>query len=870
MPQRTWLSERRTWLLPASAGLLLLACVPLPAPPPADVVVSAVQPVTLRSPTPEPTLGPPNYPTPRPSITPPTDLAPLLLPGGFVITFGRDGAQVISQVPGLFPGQGASAAGTGAAGGAGNGGAAGAAGGSGTGAGGAGSSGGASGTGSGGTGGAGGSAGSGTGTGGSGGTSGGGTGAGGSGGTSGGGGLVGTPRYDLPVRGVNMVSYHSPRLPGDDSAMFGPSDVVVNAAGEIYLADAAAHVIRISRRVSTPAGEVRRCERLAGNGAATHRDGVDVEASFQNPRGLALAKDGRLFVADTGNHCIRLIAPHATLAGVLAVYTVAGRPGVAGHRDGVGQEANFDQPWDLTVDREGNLLVSDRGNHCLRKVTPAGVVTTVAGTPSRSGYQDGDALQARFDDPQGIVVTAAGDLFVCDSDNHCLRRVAPTGLVSTYAGVAGTRGHRNGPADAALFHTPTFLSLAKDGSFYVSDSGNRRLRQVGSDYVVRTLAGTGEAGELDGPGAFATFRGLAGVAWDETQGILMAEELNRTLRVLRYEHSVTTDFGHTTPGDRDDRVGEARFRQPIGLAFDRNGVMYLADTGNHTIRRITLQGEVALFAGRAATEGSRDGTRLDARFRRPRDVVVDLDGMIYVADTGNHCIRRIAPDASVTTLAGAGTAGFADGQGSAAQFNTPSDLSLGPDGNLYVADTGNHRIRMVTPSGAVTTLAGGAEPGFRDDRGSAAQFFQPSGLVVDGLGRVYIADRGNHALRLLTRDSQGGIRVRTFAGAGGQPGYRDGAGLSARFNEPTGLSLDGDNRLYVADTGNSLLRRVEVDGSVTTAAGAVVPSTGAPRSGYADGLSNQAMFSAPEGVLVDLLGYVYVVDTANHCIRRIH
>jgi streptogramin lyase len=802
------------------------ACVPEPVIP----EVTPTRAPSLRPVATAASFGPPVFPTPRPRISPPRDVSDgtqFIPPTGGPAADPNDGT---SQVPGVQPGQGSGVLPENNGGGAG--------------------------------GGAGGSGGSGSGAGGS-----------GSGGASGGqtlADILAQRRFELPILGLNALSLHRPNLPGDNSSFQSPAGVVWGPGEQIFIADAGGHRVWVSRLVEVAQGVVRQVQPYAGDGTANYLDALDVTARFNTPHGLALSSNGRLLITDTGNHCVRMILPSAAGGGVQMVSTLAGKGGTSGYMDEVGASALFNQPWGIVVDAEGNAYVSERGNHCIRKITPAGVVTTLAGQSGTAGHRDGDPRTARFSDPRGLAIAPAGDIFVADTGNHCIRRIAPNGQVTTYAGVPGSAGFKQGLGAEAQFNAPVALARGGEGTLYVLDSNNRRVRRVTTDTIVSTYGGSGEAGVQDGPAPYATFQGLAGVAWDGRNNLVLTESTNRALRNIRIERVVTTDFGYTSPGARDDRLGEARFRAPTGMAFDRNGLLYVADAENHTVRRINLQGEVTTLAGLAGQPGNINGTLAQVRFRRPRQLVVDLDGVIYVADTGNHCIRRIGTDGTVTTLAGGTVAGFVDAVGSAARFNLPSDVTIGPDGNLIVTDAGNHRVRLVSPTGTVTTLAGAATPGFQDGSGADARFFRPMGVVVNRSGRIFIVDQGNHAVRSLTRNNDGSVSVQTLAGVGGAPGYRDGEALGAQFNEPGGISLDGDDRLYIADTGNSLIRRVDPNGQVLTYAGLREGSPSRPRSGFADGLVDVAQFSAPEGVLVDLSGYVHIADTANNCLRRIH
>lgn len=265
---------------------------------------------------------------------------------------------------------------------------------------------------------------------------------------------------------------------------------------------------------------------------------------------------------------------------------------------------------------------------------------------------------------------------------------------------------------------------------------------------------------------------------------------------------------------------------------------------------------VAPFAGDGVS-GHRDGPKEQARFTWPTDMAVAPDWTVYVADFGNNLIRRIGSDGQITTLAGDGTAGYADGQGTAARFNGPNGLSLGPDGNIYVADAGNARIRRVTPGGSVTTVAGSGERGLRDGAAAGAWFGYPTGLAFDPDGALYVVDRWVHTVRRVTADGQ----VTTVAG-NGTPGFVDGKGEGARFNNPLSAAWDPYWGLVVTDSGNHALRRVAPDGTVITLAGGPFP-------GSRDGSATQAEFFWDTGITSDGRGGLYVSDANNFRIRRI-
>jgi hypothetical protein len=325
---------------------------------------------------------------------------------------------------------------------------------------------------------------------------------------------------------------------------------------------------------------------------------------------------------------------------------------------------------------------------------------------------------------------------------------------------------------------------------------------------------------------------------------------------------VTTLAGWPGSGGIADGTGwAARFDAPGAVRLDSAGNAYVADSYNHTIRRITPAGAVTTLAGSARVAGSTDGVGSAARFNGPGGVATDVAGNVYVADSGNYTIRKITPAGAVTTLAGtAGTSGSVDGTGTAARFADPQNLTVDGAGNIYVADGAGDTLRKVTPAGVVTTLAGtAAKAGTTDGTGAAARFNNPTGIAVDSAGNLYVADNGNNTVRKVTPAGA----VTTLAGTGGRSGSTDGTGTGARFNQPAGVGVDAFGNVYVADYGNGTVRQISVAGIVTTAAGL------AGHFENVNGLPSAARFEAPSDIGLDAGGNVYVSDPVDQTIRRI-
>jgi sugar lactone lactonase YvrE len=298
----------------------------------------------------------------------------------------------------------------------------------------------------------------------------------------------------------------------------------------------------------------------------------------------------------------------------------------------------------------------------------------------------------------------------------------------------------------------------------------------------------------------AAFNSPKGVAIRSDGYILVADTSNHAIRTIDPSREVRTLAGDD-PGFADGRMDAARFYKPTGVAIDRQGNLYVADSGNNAIRKVTPDGMTVTLAG--GTKGERDGAGRQAQFNDPKSVAVDDQGTVYVVDAGNHRLRKITADGTVTTLAGS-TLGFEDGPGGEANFARPEGITIDNAGNILVADTLNHRIRKVTPQGHVTTLAGSGLQGMLDGPAAKARFNNPADVDMDVTGIVYVADSENNCVRMIRPDGS----VGTLAG---QPGttFTNGTGDLAQFYRPTGLNTDAVGKVYVADTGNDCIRRID-------------------------------------------------------------
>lgn len=350
-----------------------------------------------------------------------------------------------------------------------------------------------------------------------------------------------------------------------------------------------------------------------------------------------------------------------------------------------------------------------------------GISGGIFGAPSSPAINtgrnlDGKGTAARFNQPLGIATDSSDNIYVADGLNHTIRKISPTGVVTTLAGTAGLAGYTNDKGAAARFKRPTSVTTDSSGNIYVADSFNDAIRKINPSGVVTTLAGKPpnpfSRGGVDGVGQSAGFTNPGGVATDNAGNIYVADSNNDTIRKITTAGDVTTLAGKSVLGvaDHTDGTGPAaRFSLPRGIATDTAGNVYVADSNNNTIRKITPSSVVTTLAGKAGVTGHANGMAASASFNEPWGIAVDKAGNIFVAEAGNNSIRKINPAGVVTTLAGrAGEEGHADGTGAVARFNDPQGIATDTAGNVYVADTGNNIIRKITPAGVVTTVAGQA------------------------------------------------------------------------------------------------------------------------------------------------------------------
>ena len=689
----------------------------------------------------------------------------------------------------------------------------------------------------------------------------------------------------------------------------GPRGVAVDGAGNVYFADSGNNRIR---KIDAATGTIAT---IAGTGVHgfSGDGGPAVEAQISRAGGVAVDGAGNVYFADSGNNRIRKID---AATGTIATIAGTGVHGFSGD-GGPATEAQISRAEGVAVDGAGNVYFADYGNYGIRKVDSSGIITTIAGGGVGFGGDGGRAVGARLSPPRGVAVDGAGNVYIADSGNDRIRKVNASGIITTIAGTGEEGlGGDGGLAVEAQIHNPFGVAVDGAGNVYIADSGNHRIRKLtptgpvaqipaipggsGSfsisattpyslavewrepentasaitDYDVRYREAGSGGGFTDaqhgGTARTATLTGLRPDTAYEVQvratnaagtGAWSQLGIVRT----RDDYRIDTVAGGGAGGLGDDGPAiAARLSPPRGVAVDGAGNVYIAAVGR--IRKVDALGIITTIVGGGSGYSGAGGPAIAARVSGPRGVAVDGAGNVYFADSGNNRIRKIdAATGTIATIAGTGVHGFSGDGGPAveAQISRAGGVAVDGAGNVYFADSGNNRIRKIdAATGTIATIAGTGVHGFSGDGGPAteAQISRAEGVAVDGAGNVYFADYGNYGIRKV--DSSGIIT--TIAGGGVGFGGDGGRAVGARLSPPRGVAVDGAGNVYIADSGNDRIRKVNASGIITTIAG-----TGEEGLGGDGGLAVEAQIHNPFGVAVDGAGNVYIADSGNHRIRKL-
>jgi trimeric autotransporter adhesin len=672
-----------------------------------------------------------------------------------------------------------------------------------------------------------------------------------------------------------------------------PEHATSDKAGNIYFSSSTHCVFKLSTSgvLTLVAGNSR--AGFSGDG------GPAVNAQLNTPQGVALDPSGNLYIADSLNNRVRMVTPQ----GIISTFAGTGSsspdsvPG-SFNDGGPATQGLLKRPLGLATDSAGNVYIADTGDNLIREVTVNnGLIQSIAGDgyPSYHG-EDGPAVSSELHTPSDVAVDSSSNVWIADTVNEYIREiVASTGYIHHMVGNngtpnagPGTEGYTGDGAAAQLatLYSPVGVALDSTGNLYIVEQGDSRVREVNNQTGTITFPGTNlkvETGWIEtvvgtdvvgfsssGTTANATpLNYPTGMTVDASGNMFIADTLNLRLRkVSNNVISTAAGNGLLSYGGDGGSAASAQLNAPQGVAVDPSGDLFIADTNNNSIREVTPNGTITTVAGSGASGSGAAGNGTN-QFNGPLGMAADSNGNVYIADSQNARVVKLSSAGGLSTVAGNGTPGYGGDGGAAtsAQLNTPSGVAVDSAGNLYIADFSNNRIRKVTPTGTISTVAGNGNTGYTGDGGTAtnAQIAVARGVAVDGSGNLYIADTGNNAVRRVTpagiintiaivnnpvgiaTDSLGNVYatdgssqvyeiypfstpiVVTLAG-NGSSGYTGdgGLGTSGQLFGPTGIALDSHGNIYVADTSNNAVRKLQFAGSVATVSALVNAASDLP------------------------------------------
>jgi len=563
-----------------------------------------------------------------------------------------------------------------------------------------------------------------------------------------------------------------PRFLGDGGPALAanlnlPGGVAADKSGNVYIADTGDNSIR-------EVGTNGVIFTIAGNGFGGLCCDTQLASGsvLLQPEDVFVDGSGNVFIADTGNAIVREITAKDGIINYIAgscTITATGTDTNTGETCSIGysgdgglaNQAGLVEPTAVAVDSAGNVYIAEPTDGRIREVSTAGGkinINTIVGNGTLGFSGDGSAATAgELNRPTGVAVDASGNIYIADSLNNRIRLAKAGGSVSTFAGNGGySYSGDGGAAMSAQLNAPHGVAADTAGNFYIADSANNVVRKVSANGTITTLAGNGTAGfgGDGGAAASAQLSGPQGVAVDTAGNVYISDTGNSRVREVS-GGTITTVAGGGTPGFGGDggAATSAKLYSPVGLALDAKGNLYIADTNNSAIRKVS-GGTITTVAGNGVQGYAGDGgPALNAQLNDPQGVAVDSAGNIYITDTMNFAIRMVAKNGTISTIAGNGVAGYTGDGGAAgqAQLSYPTGIAVDSGGALYFADAGAV-VRKIDASGQISTIAGNGSLGYTGDGGpaTAASLNGPIGIALNANGDVYVADSANNAVRLLS------------------------------------------------------------------------------------------------------------------------
>ncbi|MGE0101097.1 MAG: hypothetical protein AB7H86_00545 [Blastocatellales bacterium] len=691
--------------------------------------------------------------------------------------------------------------------------------------------------------------------------------------------------YPVPIAGKTAPPYQSDGGQALLTQITTPKRLAFDAAGNLYVA----HQHRI--RKITPGGIITTV--AGGSQPGFSGDGGPaIAARLNDPSDIVFDGRGNLLIADSANNRIRQIDTNGIIR------TIAGKgPGGFSGDGGPAIDAELSFPIGLAFDTTGNLFIADFSNNRIRKIALDGTISTIAGNGGSSvGGDGGPATDAGVLYPADMVFDAQGNMLIAQLAISRIRRVGTDGIITTIAGGSGSGiGGDGGPAFSARLSSPASLLIEDDGSILIADYGNNRIRRITPDGIIRTVA------RLISPyGLAKTASGdlfAAQINTNQISRLMVVPDSDSTVPTITIINPVTSGASYST---QNSSIGinviatDNHFITHVTWANDRGGsgtaggfapqwtalVPSLKPGLNAiTITAWDVHGNSATagivinyvspyslvnFAGIRKQAGFMDGDRPASKFMLPSIVATDRNGNLYVSDSGNHRIRKITPAGIVRTIAGNGEIGTngAGGPAVEAELNDPRGLCIDAGGSVYFTDAGNHRIYRITAGGILEIIAGTGFSGFGVDGAQALEsnLNAPTGLAIDSAGNIYFSDSGTHRVRKI--DAQSGV-VTTVAGNGIPGSTFDQTPGEIRLNTPEGLTFDGSGNLYIADSETGFIRRATPDGTITNFAGS------ASGSGVDGDPATRFRLNRPVSISFDPEGNFYIIEERGSSIRKV-
>ena len=697
---------------------------------------------------------------------------------------------------------------------------------------------------------------------------------------------VGPLTYQWQLNGTNLPNNIITTVAGGNlfnnllatnTILNSAAGVTKDSAGNLFIADYGNHVIR---KVDT--NGVASIIAGTGSGSFSGDGGAATNAGLFFPNAVILDPAGNMFICDSGNNRVRKVDTN----GIITTVAGSGQPFLGDPSQvgdyGAATNAGINSPGGICLDGAGNLFIADAQNQLIRKVGTNGIISTVAGNGLAGGGGGGEGIRATsaaLNYPNSVAVDSSNNLFIADSLNNRIRKVYGTsqiftlsgntyviGYIMTVAGT-GTAGYSGdgGAATSAKLKNPLGVAVDAARNLLIVDSGNHCVRRMGTNNIITTVAGNGTNG-YSGDGGMATNANLSvpqSVTTDSLGNLFVADSGNNRIRQIGTNGVIATVAGRIL--NDGDFATNATLNVVYGTAFDLVGNLYIADSGDNRIRKVDTNGIITTVAGNGIYDYSGDGgAATNASLKHPFGVALDNGGNLFIADYNNYRIRKVDANGIISTVAGTGSSGFSGDGGMATNAKISSVFGLAVDaaGNCFIADWSNNRIRKVDTNGIISTVAGTGSFGFSGDGGAAtnAAIQLPESVAFDSAGNLFIA---NFLHRIRKVDTNGIIS--TVAG-NGNPAYSGDGGIAtnASLNLPEAVTVDSTGNIFIADTGNERIRRVGTNGIIATVAG-----NGTLGFAGDGGAGNNAEFSVPRGLAVDVAGNVYSADMGNNRIRKL-